>query len=146
MMERDQVLTDGQIIKTCAVTLQAFETPEHTMGTASFSFDAFDGAKRYRAFTVGGLRLNAISREQVEAYIASTNRIRPPTQSKIDPVTTQLTTHPFSNGHRGAGAAEGPQAGRSTSSRRLARLALTTRCAASQRGEAAGPGTRQEPN
>ena len=30
------------------------------MGTASFAYDAHDGARSYRAFTVGGLGLNAI--------------------------------------------------------------------------------------
>jgi metallo-beta-lactamase class B len=69
------------------------------MGTASFAFDAFDGKDRYRAFTVGGLGLNAIrGPEQVEAYIASVKRIRALTEDKTDPVTTHLTTHPFSNG------------------------------------------------
>jgi metallo-beta-lactamase class B len=53
------------------VTIQAFETPGHTMGTASFAYDAHDGARSYRAFTVGGLGLNAIrGPEQVEAFIA----------------------------------------------------------------------------
>jgi metallo-beta-lactamase class B len=99
MIERDQVLTDGQIIKAGGVTLQAFETPGHTMGTASFAFDALDGTRRYRAFTVGGLGLNAIrGPEQVEAYIASIKRIRALTEDRSDPVTTHLTTHPFSNG------------------------------------------------
>ena len=99
MIERDQELTDGQIIKAGGVTLQAFETPGHTIGTASFAFDALDGAKRYRAFTVGGLGLNAIrGPEQVEAYIASIKRIRALTEDGSDPVTTHLTTHPFSNG------------------------------------------------
>jgi metallo-beta-lactamase class B len=99
MIERDQVLTDGQVIKAGGVTLQSFETPGHTMGTASFSFDAFDGTKRYRAFTVGGLGLNAIrGPEQVEAYISSIKRIRALTEDRINPVTTHLTTHAFSNG------------------------------------------------
>lgn len=99
MIERDQVLTDGQILKVGGVTLQAFETPGHTMGTASFAFDAFDDGKRYRAFTVGGLGLNAIKGpEQVAAFIASLQRIRSLTEDKKDPVTVHLTTHPFSNG------------------------------------------------
>lgn len=99
MVAQDQVLTDGQVLRAGGVALQAFETPGHTMGTASFAFDAFDGGQRVRAFTVGGLGLNAIKGpEQVEAFIASLKRIRALTEQKDDPVTTHLTTHPFSNG------------------------------------------------
>lgn len=99
MIDPDLVLTDGQVLQVGDIRLQAFETPGHTMGTASFAFDAFDGGRRHRAFTVGGLGLNAIKGpEQVEAFIASLKRIRQLTEDPSDPVTTHLTTHPFSNG------------------------------------------------
>lgn len=98
-IEPDIVLNDGQVLQIGDIRLQAFETPGHTMGTASFSFDAYDGGRRYRAFTVGGLGLNAIKGpEQVEAFIASLKRIRTLTEDPKDPVTTHLTTHAFSNG------------------------------------------------
>jgi metallo-beta-lactamase class B len=93
------VLTDGQVLQVGDIRLQAFETPGHTMGTASYAFDALDGGRRHRAFTVGGLGLNAIKGpEQVEAFIASLKRIRSLTEDPSDPVTTHLTTHAFSNG------------------------------------------------
>jgi metallo-beta-lactamase class B len=99
MIERDLVLADGQVLQVGDIRLQVFETPGHTMGTASYAFDAFDGGRRHRAFTVGGLGLNAIKGpEQVEAFIASLQRIRKLTQDGPDPVTTHLTTHAFSNG------------------------------------------------
>lgn len=99
MIDKDIVLTDGQVLEVGDIRLQAFETPGHTMGTASFAFDAFDGGRRHRAFTVGGLGLNAIKGpEQVEAFIASLKRIRTLTEDPKDPVTTHLTTHAFSNG------------------------------------------------
>jgi len=99
MIDKDMVLTDGQVLQVGDIKLQAFETPGHTMGTASYAFDAFDGGRRHRAFTVGGLGLNAIKGpEQVEAFIASIQRIRKLTQDAADPVTTHLTTHAFSNG------------------------------------------------
>ncbi len=99
MIEQDMVLTDGQVLQVGDIRLQAFETPGHTMGTASFAFDAFDGGRRHRAFTVGGLGLNAIKGpEQVEAFIASLQRIKRLTEDPRDPVTTHLTTHAFSNG------------------------------------------------
>ena len=99
MVDEDIVLSDGQVLQVGDIKLQAFETPGHTMGTASFAFDAFDGGRRHRAFTVGGLGLNAIKGpEQVEAFIASLKRIRTLTEDPQDPVTTHLTTHAFSNG------------------------------------------------
>ena len=53
MIEPDIVLTDGQTVSGGDITIQAFETPGHSMGTASFAFDAQDGARTYRALTVG---------------------------------------------------------------------------------------------
>jgi metallo-beta-lactamase class B len=99
MIEKDIVLTDGEVFQVGDIRLQAFETPGHTMGTASFAFQAFDDGRRHRAFVVGGLGLNAIKGpEQVEAFIASLKRIRALTEDGADPVTTHLTTHAFSNG------------------------------------------------
>ena len=98
MIEPDLVLTDGQVLTAGGVTIQAFETPGHTMGTASFAYDARDGARIYRAFTVGGLGLNAIrGPDQVEAFIASVKRIRALTEDATRPIELHLTTHAFSN-------------------------------------------------
>jgi len=99
MIEPDIVLTDGQTVSGGDVAIQAFETPGHSMGTASFAFDARDGTRTYRAFTVGGLGLNRIrGPEQVEAYIASVKRIRDLTHDRARPVELHLTTHAFSTG------------------------------------------------
>ena len=99
MIEPDLVLADGQTVTGGDVAIQAFETPGHTMGTASFAFDVRDGARSYRAFTVGGLGLNRIrGPEQVEAFIASLKRIRTLTQEGPRPVELHLTTHGFSTG------------------------------------------------
>ena len=99
MIEPDIVLTDGQTVTGGDVAIQAFETPGHSMGTASFAFDARDGARTYRAFTVGGLGLNRIrGPEQVEAFIGSLKRIRTLTQDGARPVELHLTTHGFSTG------------------------------------------------
>ncbi|KAB2913562.1 MAG: MBL fold metallo-hydrolase [Hyphomicrobiaceae bacterium] len=99
MIEPDIVLADGQRLTYGGVTIQAFETPGHTMGTASFAFDVRDGARTYRAFTVGGLGLNAIrGPEQVEAFIASVKRIRALTEAPLQPIQLHLTTHGFSTG------------------------------------------------
>ncbi len=99
MIEPDIVLTDGQTVSGGDIAIQAFETPGHTMGTASFAFDARDGGRTYRAFTVGGLALNRIrGPEQVEAFIASIKRIRTLTQDSARPVELHLTTHGFLTG------------------------------------------------
>jgi len=99
MIEPDIVLTDGQTVTGGDVAIQAFETPGHSMGTASFAFDARDGTRTYRAFTVGGLGLNRIrGPEQVEAYISSVKRIRDLTRDGARPVELHLTTHGFSTG------------------------------------------------
>lgn len=99
MIEPDIELTDGQTVTGGDVAIQAFETPGHTMGTASFAFDARDGGRSYRAFTVGGLGLNRIrGPEQVEAFIASLKRIRTLTRDGPRPVELHLSTHGFSTG------------------------------------------------
>ena len=46
MIERDQVLADGDTLRVGDIAVQTYVTPGHTMGTASFAFDAVDGAKR----------------------------------------------------------------------------------------------------
>jgi len=99
MIEPDLVLSDGQTVMGGDVAIQAFETPGHTMGTASYAYDVQDGDRTYRAFTVGGLGLNAIrGPEQVEAFIASIERIRSLTETAERPVELHLTTHGFSAG------------------------------------------------
>jgi metallo-beta-lactamase class B len=99
MIEPDLVLDDGQVLSAGDVTIQAFETPGHTMGTASFAYDARDGARSYRALTIGGLLLNTIrGPEQVEAFIASVKRIRALTEDATRPIELHLTTHAFFTG------------------------------------------------
>ena len=98
MIEPDLVLTDG-VLTLGGGTIQSFETPGHSMGTISFAFDALDGGRSYRAFTVGGLGLNRVrGPEQVEAYIASIKRIRALTGDATRPIELHLTTHAFSTG------------------------------------------------
>jgi metallo-beta-lactamase class B len=99
MIEQDRVVKDGDEIRVGDQVLRIYETPGHTYGTASFSFSVKDGAKSWRAFTVGGLGLNAIEgSRQVEAFIASIDRITQLMDSAKDPIQVHLTTHPFSNG------------------------------------------------
>lgn len=99
MVETDLVVRDGDALTVGDTTFTVYETPGHTFGTASYEFPVRDGATVHRAFTVGGLGLNAIeSSKQVEAFIASVRRIEGLIERRPDPVTVHLTTHPFSNG------------------------------------------------
>lgn len=99
MVPQDRVVKDGDEIRLGDQVLRIYETPGHTYGTASFSFTVREGARSWRAFTVGGLGLNAIEgSRQVEAFIASIDRITGLMNSTTDPIEVHLTTHPFSNG------------------------------------------------
>lgn len=98
MIPADRVVKDGEEIRLGDQVVRVYETPGHTWGTASYTFTVKDGAKSYRAITVGGLGLNAIENaSQVEGYIASIDRISTLVGSSSDPVQVHLTTHPFSN-------------------------------------------------
>lgn len=95
----DMVVKDGDVIALGDQRIRIYETPGHTWGTASFSYDVKDGDKTYRALTIGGLGLNAIeSSAQVEAYLVSVERIERLLGSAQDPVALHLTTHPFFTG------------------------------------------------
>lgn len=99
MIPQDRIVKDGDEIRLGDQVLRIYETPGHTYGTASFSFTVREGARSWRAFTVGGLGLNAIEGpRQVEAFIASIDRINALMDSTSDPIEVHLTTHPFSNG------------------------------------------------
>jgi metallo-beta-lactamase class B len=99
MIAPDLVLKDGDSVTVGDTVFTLYETPGHTFGTASYSFPVRDGDRKYRAFTVGGLGLNAIqSSKQVEDFIASVTRIERMVRDPGDPIMVHLTTHPFSNG------------------------------------------------
>ena len=96
MLPQDMVVKDGDVIRLGDNTFGVLETPGHTLGTASYTFDVKDGTSTYRAITVGGLGLNAIKdSKQVEAYIASVDRINALVKQTNPPVAVHLTTHPF---------------------------------------------------
>lgn len=96
---KDKVVKDGDQLRVGDQVFGVYETPGHTFGTASYAFTVQDGTNKWRAFTVGGLGLNAIENaHQVEAYIASIDRIVQLMNASDNPVRVHLTTHPFSNG------------------------------------------------
>ena len=99
MTARDIVGKDGDTWTLAGRTVTLLETPGHTLGTASYLYDVHDGARAYRAVTVGGLGLNAIQNaRQVELYIESVTRLDAMAASGARPVEVHLTTHPFATG------------------------------------------------
>jgi metallo-beta-lactamase class B len=98
MIAPDIVAKDGDAFTLGGRTVTVLETPGHTAGTASFVYDVHDGARAYRAVTVGGLGLNAIENaRQVELYLESIERLRALAQGATR-MQVHLTTHPFATG------------------------------------------------
>ena len=99
MIPQDVMVKDGDVIQLGGNNFAVFETPGHTAGTASYTFDVKDGASTYRAVTIGGLGLNAIKNsKQVENFIASLDRLSGLVKQQKQPVMVHATTHGFSNG------------------------------------------------
>jgi metallo-beta-lactamase class B len=99
MIPQDVVVKDGDVIRLGDNSFGVLETPGHTLGTASYTFDVRDGANPYRAITIGGLGLNAIKNsKQVEGFIATLDRLSGLVTQPNQPVTVNLTPHPFSSG------------------------------------------------
>ncbi|WP_083764485.1 MULTISPECIES: MBL fold metallo-hydrolase [Chelativorans] len=99
MIQPDMVVKDGDVIKLGGNGFGILETPGHTWGTASYTYDVKDGGNTYRAITVGGLALTSVNgSQQVESYIASVDRIKRLVQQPGNPIAVHLTTHSFSAG------------------------------------------------
>ena len=98
MIAPDRVVEDGDQISLGGNTFTVIETPGHTWGTASYTFDVKDGDETYRAITIGGLGLNAIEGpDQLEAYIASVEHLRALVEAPDNGIDVHLSTHGFSN-------------------------------------------------
>lgn len=98
MIPQDVVMADGDTFELGGNVFQLIETPGHTWGTASYSYDVKDGDDTFRAVTIGGLGLNAIKgADQVEAYIASVDRLKGMVEAADNNIAVHLTTHGFSN-------------------------------------------------
>lgn len=99
MIDAEMVVTGGETITLGNNAFTAVETPGHTWGTASYTYDVQDAGDTFRAITIGGLGLNAIEGpSQVEAFIESLDRIRTLAEDQDTGIDVHLTTHGFSNG------------------------------------------------
>ena len=95
MIAPDIVAKEGDKITVGQTVVTVYETPGHTLGSASYGYTVRDGGNAYRAVTVGGLGLNAIKNvAQVEAYVASVERLRAMAADLKDPISVSLTVHP----------------------------------------------------
>ena len=71
MIPQDVVVKDGDVIRLGDNSFGVLETPGHTAGTLSYTFDVKDGGSTYRAVTIGGLGLNAIKNSKQLTRVAN---------------------------------------------------------------------------
>jgi metallo-beta-lactamase class B len=94
MIARERVAKDGETLELGGTKLTIYETPGHSAGTISFAFDVADGARSYRAFTVGGLATSTIgSSAQAGDYVASVKRVQGFVADAARPVEVYVATH-----------------------------------------------------
>ena len=78
--KRDISLKDGDVVSVGDTKVDILLTPGHTPGTISLAFNVKDGARTHRALLWGGTAFNFADRtdrmERIQAYIASTERVR----------------------------------------------------------------------
>jgi metallo-beta-lactamase class B len=99
MIPQDVVVKDGDVIRLGGNSFGVLETPGHTAGTLSYTFDVKDGANTYRAVTIGGLGLNAIKNsKQVEVLIASLDQLSGMVKQPNQPLTVHVAAHTIFNG------------------------------------------------
>ena len=99
MIPQDVVVKDGDVIRLGGNSFGVLETPGHTAGTVSYTFDVKDGASTYRAVIIGGLGLNAIKdSKQVEVLIASLDQLSEMVKQPNQPLTVHVAAHTIFNG------------------------------------------------
>jgi metallo-beta-lactamase class B len=66
--EPDILINDGDVISLGNTKIECVSTPGHTPGTMSFFFEVFYKGKSYTCGTHGGLGLNSMMKEFLDAY------------------------------------------------------------------------------
>lgn len=91
--KRDQVVTDGQVLKLGDTTMTLYLTPGHTEGTISTIFNVRDGRTTHTVATWGGTAFNfGPNRERLMAYSNSADRFRElATKAKADVILSNHT-------------------------------------------------------
>ena len=99
MLRQEVVGKYGHVSRLGENRFGVLETPGHTPGTASYTFDVKDGGSTYRAVTIGGLGLNAIKNsKQVEVLIASLDQLSGMVKQPNQPLTVHVAAHTIFNG------------------------------------------------
>lgn len=86
---RDLVIVDGKVLEVGNAVFKFHLSPGHTPGSLSMEYTAYDGDRRYRVLTPGGLGFS-YDPEWNEAYIASMERLK-----QNGPWDVVLSNHPF---------------------------------------------------
>ena len=66
--EPDVLIEDGDVIALGNTKVKAVATPGHTPGAMSYFFDVTDGERTFRAGLHGGMGINTLCREFLDAY------------------------------------------------------------------------------
>ena len=64
----DILLRDGDVLELGETRIRCFHTPGHTEGTMSYLFNVSDGDRTWTAGTHGGIGINTMSRQFLEAH------------------------------------------------------------------------------
>ena len=138
MMPQDLVVKDGDVIRLGDNSFGVLETPGHTLGTASYTYDVKDGTHTYRAITVGGLGLNAIRDFKTGGSLYRQRRQDHRTGQAARPAGhgSSHDAPVLERIDRSRRAAGGAQARRTQSAGRSRRLAETARRTSPWRGRA----------
>ena len=91
---RDIIANDGDVITLGDTNITLYNTPGHTEGVLSMTYQVKDGNDVHTAMTLGGVGLNFNGVEQTQSYIDSYLRL----QSMQDGISVSLPNHAFMAG------------------------------------------------
>jgi metallo-beta-lactamase class B len=86
---KDLVIKDGDTITVGDTLFTFYQTPGHTLGVLSMSFDVRDGGATHKAFVLGGAGLNFGGVTQSELFVKSMERVK-----AMPGIEVNLANHP----------------------------------------------------
>ena len=96
----DLALRDGQVVTLGGVSVRCVSTPGHTMGVMTYFIELSEGGDRQLAGLYGGIGLNTVCRDFIEAYHVPEYRehyIESLEKVRCEPVTITLGNHTAQN-------------------------------------------------